>query len=153
MNGPTGFDGGGDPFSAFWSAFATKSPFDMMADQSAEVRDEMLGRMRQAFFDAWERHCIEFMGSEQFLEAMKQAMDGALTFRKQMNDFLTRSMRDAQIPTKQDSDSIVEILRGLEEGLTHRLEDISRRVAALETKVAQRTSSPRSRTKSKGAES
>lgn len=126
-------DRGRDPFAAFWQDAMANSPFGMMGKPPADADDEMFKRMRQSFFDAWEKHCVEFMGSEQFLSAMKQSMDTAVAFRKQLNEFLTRTMSQAQIPTKADNDTIVEILRGIEESMTKRLDDISRRVAVLES--------------------
>ena len=53
----------------------------------------------------------------------------------QVNEFLARTLSQAQIPTKADNDAIVEMLRSLEEGVTKRLDDISRRVSAIEASV------------------
>jgi hypothetical protein len=142
-------DRGRDPFTAFWQDAMAKSPFGMMGTPPADTNDEMFKRMRQSFFDAWEKHCIEFMGSETFLSSMKKSMDTAIAFRKQVNEFLTKTMSQAQIPTKADNDTIVEILRGIEEGVTKRLDDISRRVSALETSLngAERVTRPTRKTK------
>lgn len=144
---------GNDPFTAFWQDMMVKSPFGMAAPPPADPSDEMFKRMRQTFFDAWEKQCIEYLGSEAFLSSMKKSMDTAVAFRKQVNEFLAKAMSQAQIPTQADNDTIVEMLRRLEEGVTKRLDDISRRVSAIEASVGAGDRAARSTRKTKGTSS
>lgn len=153
MMDPDSGNHGGDPFTAFWQDMMAKSPFGMPASPPADPSDEMFKRMRQTFFDAWEKQCIEFLGSEAFLSSMKKSMDTAVAFRKQVNEFLARTMSQAQVPTKADNDAIVEMLRSLEEGVTKRLDDISRRVSAMEASVGGGDRVARPTRKTKGTSS
>ena len=75
------------------------------------------------------------MRSEAFLSMMKDSMDGALAFRKQMNDFLNKALNEGQMPTRTDMETIKFAVRRMEDRVLDRVEDLSRRVAALEGKV------------------
>ena len=135
-----------DPFSSFWSDFVSRMMGSGFAAPPPDAREAMARQMRQAFFDAWARQCEEYLGSETFLEAMKKSMDGALAFRQQMSEFLTRMLHESQIPARSDTDSILLILRSLEERVLSRIDDLSQRLAALENGFPKRTpSSPEKR--------
>jgi hypothetical protein len=96
----------------------------------------MFKQMRQAFFDAWAQYCDEFMRSDAYLQAMKKAMDGALAFKQQVNDFLTKALHESQVPARSDTDSILLVLRSLEERMLARMDEITRRVDSLSREVA-----------------
>ncbi len=135
MNGFDGFNGGQDPFSKFWSEFMAASPLGSMAAPSAAARDEMLRQMRRAFFESWAKACDEFLGSAQFLDMMKKSMDNALAFKQQVNEFMTRAVHEAQVPARTDTDSILLVLRSLEERVLGRLDALGERVAELEDRT------------------
>ncbi len=103
-------------------------------------QDEMLKQARRVFLDTWGQQCEKFMGSEPFLEAMRQSMDQSIAFKQQLNDFLKRTLHDNQMPTRDDTDSIVEVLRSVEQRVVDRLDTLSQRVEALEAKVDSRSS-------------
>lgn len=129
-----GTDDKNNPFAKFWTDMAAQ----MMGPPTAppnqgDARDAMFRQMRQAFFDAWARSCEEFLSSEMFLEAMKKSMDASLAFRQQMNEFFAKALHETQSPTRSDTDSILLVLHGLEDRLLARIEDLSQRVAAMET--------------------
>ena len=137
----TGFDGGNptEQFTKFWS--------DMMANAGKfggqpppPAPDAAMKQMRRAFFDAWAAQCEEFMRSEQFLDSMKKSMDNALAFKQQMNEFFTKHLHDAQMPARSDTDSILLVLRSLEERVLTKLEDLAARVERLEAGIAAKGS-------------
>lgn len=145
MPDSSGFNGPNptDPFSQFW--------FDMMSKMGAGAftpprttspTDDMMKQMRQAFFDSWAKYCEEFMRSEQFLSMMKKSMDGALAFRTQLNEFMTKALHEKQMPARSDTDSILLVLRSLEERVLDRIERLSDRVANLETARTPSASEP-----------
>jgi len=128
----TGFAGPGsetDPFTKFWS--------DVMAGMSGaapqgSAQEDMLRQMRRTFFDAWAKQCEEFMRSEAFLAMMKQSMEAALAFREKTNEFLNKTLNDAQMPSREDTDSILIAVRSMQEQVLDRLDGLSQRVDALE---------------------
>ena len=132
--------GGANPteqFTKFWS--------DMMANAGKlgmvpppQSPDEAMKHMRRAFFDAWAAQCDEYMRSEQFLDTMKKSMDNALAFKQQMKEFFTKHLHDAQMPARSDTDSILLVLRSLEERVLAKLEDLAERVERLETASASK---------------
>jgi len=137
----TGFAGPGqeaDPISKFWS--------DMMTSMGAAsmpkppTQEELLKQMRRAFFDAWAAKCDEFMRSEAFLAMMKQSMESSLAFREKTNAFLKRSLGDAQMPSRDDTDSILIALRSLQEKMLDKLDVLTERVAALESSSGKASS-------------
>lgn len=133
-----------DPFTQFWADTMSKmggsgaadapvipgmggaaNPFEAMQEEAAR-------QMRRGMLDAWAKSCEEYLGSPQFLEVMKQSMDNALAFRKQVNEFLNQAYEQAQVPSRDDVASLSEALAGFERRIIGRLEDLSRRVAMLE---------------------
>ncbi len=127
----------GDPFSAFWTDLMSRMSGMGTGQQGPSAQDEMLRQMRQAFFDSWGMYCEDFMRSPAFLETMKKTMDNALVFRQQMNEFLTRSLHGAQAPARSDTDSILLVLRSLEDRVLSRVEELGRRVDDLAGRVGR----------------
>ena len=124
-----------DPFIRFWS--------DIMAGMSGSspsrgsMQEDMLRQMRQTFFDTWAKQCEDFMRSEAFLAMMKQSLDNALTFRERTSEFLQKTLNDAQMPSREDTESILTTVRALQEQVLDRLEALTRRVEALETSTGR----------------
>ena len=128
-SGPTG-----DPFSKFWMDCLTRmasAGFAPPASSTTGSSDEAVKQMRRAFFDSWAQHCEEFMRSPAFLEGMKRAMDSSLAFREQLNEFMTRALHEGQIPARSDTDSILVVLRSLEDRVLDRLDCLEKRVASM----------------------
>ena len=79
------------------------------------------------------------MRSEQFLTAMKQSMDNALAAKQQVNEFLTKTLHDFQMPSSSDMDNIVLVMRAMEERIVGKLEDLAKRIERLEQPQAEPT--------------
>lgn len=122
-------------FTKFWT-----DAMGRMAPQAGAMfgdsPDEMTKQMRQAFFDAWERHCEEFLKSEAFLESMKKSLDHAIAFREQMNQFFTKTLNTYQMPSQEDTDSILLAVRRLEDRVLKRVDDLARRIETVEARGA-----------------
>lgn len=121
-----------DPFTKFWTDCVSKMGGAGFTPSAPPVSDDAMKQMRRAFFDAWAHHCEEFMRSPAFLEGMKKAMDGALAFREQLNEFMTKALHESQVPARSDTDSIMLVLRSMEERVLDRLDRLEERVASLE---------------------
>lgn len=133
----------GDPFSRFWTDMMSKmTPPGMMPQAVAPSSDDAARHMRQAFFDAWAKYCEEFMCSEPFMEAMHKSMEGALAFKQQVNEFLTKSLHESQMPSREDTDSIMQVLRSVEERVLGRLDRLSQRVEQMESRLDADVSGP-----------
>ncbi len=124
-----------DPFTAFWSDWMAKMPG--VNPPASSGTPDVLKQMRQAFFDAMAQYADQFMRSEQFLNATKQAMENALAFRQQIDQFLTQSVRNMQAPARADTDHILIVLRSMEERVLNRLEQLDQRVSELENEKAK----------------
>lgn len=125
----------GDPFSKFWMDCLTKmasAGFAPSPSSTTGSSDEAAKQMRRAFFDSWAQHCEEFMRSPAFLEGMKRAMDSSLAFREQLNEFLTRALHEGQFPARSDTDSILVVLRSLEDRVLDRLDRLEKCVASMD---------------------
>lgn len=119
-----------DPFSHFWGEFVkwTSPPGGPPISPSNEV----LQHLRSMFLQAMASQADQFMRSETFLSSMKQGMDNALAWQKAMNEVLQRGLSAAQVPSRADADHLVVLLRGLEERLLKKMDDLSDRVGQLE---------------------
>ncbi len=121
---------GSDPFTRFWT--------DMMGQMATvgltppAMNPDMADQMRKAFFSVLSKHAEEFMRSEQFLAAMKQSLDNALVFKQQMNQFMQQNLKAFNMPTSNDSDHVALLVRGMEERVMEKLEDMESRMERLE---------------------
>ncbi len=141
-----------DPLTQFWA--------DMMSGASAAGmgqafqptgQEDSKKQMRRAFLDAWAKSCDEFMRSDQFLDMMKRSMDNSLAFREQMNQFLGQTLQSGQIPSREDTDTILLAVRTLEERVVDGLETLSQRVDQLERGTENKKPANANRSKKKGA--
>ena len=122
---------GADAFAQFWTDFMKRSAG--MGVAPPQPAPDVMTQMRKAFFDALAEHADRYMRSEAFLQAMKQSMDSTLAWQQQMNEFLHRSLSAAQMPSHTDTDHAVVLLRGMEDRIVGRLNDLAERIERLET--------------------
>lgn len=121
---------GANPYTQFWS--------DMMGGMAAPgmtappASQEMLEQMRKTFFDVLSNNADEFLRSEQFLTAMKRSVDGSLAFRKQINEFLSKSLESLQMPSSADVEEVVQLVRSMDQRISDKLEEITERMERLE---------------------
>lgn len=125
---------GMDAFTGFWTDFMNK--MNAAGVPTPPAGSDVANQVRRAFFDAMARHAEEYMRSDQFLAAMKQGMDNALALQQNMNQFLQRGMAGAQMPSRVDTDHLVVLIRGMEDRLLNKLEDLQSRVERLEAGTA-----------------
>ncbi len=118
-----------DPFTAFWSDFMQRAA---SVGFTPPPQAEFVEQVRKAFFAALSEHLDQFLRSDAYLKTMKQAMDHSLAWQQTMNDYLQRGLQTAQMPSRQDSDHLVTLIRGLEERVLRRLDDVERRIGQVE---------------------
>lgn len=121
-----------DQFSKFWSDAMSRMAGTSAPNPFQNSNEDVVKQMRQAFFDSWAKSCEEFMGSETFLKAMKKSMDDGLVFKQQVNEFMTKALHGASMPSRQDMNSVLEALRSMESRVLESVEEVTRRVVAVE---------------------
>lgn len=131
-----------DPFMKFWSDLAGRMTAAGMPTQQPPA--DVLTQIRRAFFDAMAEQADQFLRSEMFLNALKQSMDISLAWQQTMNQTLQRGLSAAQMPTRNDVDHMVVLVRGMEERLMERLDDVTRRVERMESTVGGSRSAAKS---------
>jgi len=123
------FNPSSDPFSKFWGEMLSRMGMGAFATPGSPEAAETMEKTRKAFFDAWAQYCDEYLRSEQFLQMLKQTMDNALTFRQQVQDFLTQLHQQAQTPTTGDVSAIVAALKSGQDRLHQRLDEMERKLS------------------------
>lgn len=86
---------------------------------------DLIRQARAAIFEALATSWDEFMRSPKFLEAVRQWMENAITYRKLSNDFMARVRTELQAPSRGDIDSVMLTVRHMEKRLLDRLDEIS----------------------------
>ena len=86
---------------------------------------EMLRQMRSGIFQALAQSWNEYLRSPQFGAAMKQWMDGAISYRKMTNDLFTRARHETQDVAREDIDNVLLAMRHLEKRLLDRMEGLA----------------------------
>lgn len=119
-----------DPFTSFWSDFMAK--LGQNAAPPPTPSQEAMNQMRRAFFDAMAQHADQFMRSEAFATAIRQSMDHALGWQQMVNQTLQKTLSAAQMPSRADADHLTMLVRGVEDRLMARLDDVSKRIKQLE---------------------
>ncbi len=120
-----------DPFMRFWTEFAGRCAAAGAPPPSPPA--DLLSQMRRAFFDALAQQADQFLRGEAFLAVMKQTMESSLAWQQTLNQFLQKGLSASQIPSRADADHVVVLLRGLEERLHERLDDLARRIERVES--------------------
>jgi len=119
-----------DPFTQFWGEMVSRmSGVGLPAAPPADPGPAMK-QMQRVFLEALAKYCDEFMRSPQFLEAMKQNMENAMTFRRQVDQFLTQALHGAQAPARGDVEELVALVRNVEERVLARVEELNRKLEA-----------------------
>jgi hypothetical protein len=123
--------GTNDAFTSMWTEFAQKMSQAGFAFKPDAIPPEAARQMRSAMFQAMTAYCDEYMRSPQFLEAMKQSMDSALTLRSQLNTWLTRMHHDLQSGTKEDVEMLAARVVQMEKQTLGRLDALAERLDQL----------------------
>ena len=130
----TNSTGPGDPFGAMWAEWIKHM---VPAGVSPPApNSETMEHIRRVFFDMMASQADQFMRSEAFLASMKQATDNAVAWQKTMNEAMQRGLAAVQVPSRADAEHLVALVRGMEERLVDRLDELQSRVRQVE-KVIQ----------------
>lgn len=99
-------------------------------------------QMRSHWLSAWSSFWENYSRSPQFLDLMQQTFSSSLGVRKQFNDYLAEMHHQFQGVSRQDVDSLMQVIQHLEqrlvdesERITHRLNDLSYRLEQLHNSV------------------
>jgi hypothetical protein len=124
---------GRDPFTAFWQDVAGRMMSAGIPAAPANPSLETMNQMRRVFFDALAQHSEQFMRSEAFLKAMKQAMDASLAWQQTLSQTMQKGLGAAQMPSRTDVEHLTGLVHGFEERMNRKLDELSARIAALES--------------------
>jgi hypothetical protein len=117
-----------EAFAKMWSDFAARAAAAGLSFRPDATPPEAATQVRDAFLRTMEQYWIDFMRSPQFLEGMKQTMDGAIAFRWQINEFLSRAHHEMQGAAREDIDSVMLCIRHLETRLLDRIDEVATRL-------------------------
>jgi len=150
----TRFAEGQNQFAKLWTDFATKMGTAGVAFSPDSTPPDAAKQMRNVFFKALAEYCDQYMRSPEFLDSWKQVMDGAIQFRRQMNEAMGKMHHEAGGSSRQDVDQMMMALSHIErrvvdtvERATDRLEEVATRVEKLEAKLAKGERKPAAKRK------
>lgn len=130
---PQGFPfPGQDSFTAFWQDFSARMMAAGLPMGAQNPSLDAMNQMRRMFFDSLAQHAEKFMRSEGFLQSMKQSMDAGLAWQQTLNQAMQKNLAAAQMPSRADVEHIALLVRGVEDRLSQKLDELSRRVNAVE---------------------
>ncbi len=125
-------------FQKIWMESISKMLQTLFTFGPDSAPPEVVREIRSGIFQALGKSWEEFMRSPQFLDAMKQWMDNAVTFRKMYNDFMANVRDEMQATSRSDIDTIMLAVRHMERRILDRVEEVSAQVADLEQRVGPR---------------
>ena len=95
---------------------------------------EILKQMQKACLDTMARWADEYMRSPQFLDQMKQSLEGALAMRRQVEDFIRKASEQSYGSTLGVHDAVGAV-RDAESWITRRIDDLAGRLDSIEAKL------------------
>ena len=138
------FTDGQNQFLKMWAEFAGKMGNAGFSFPPDSTPPDTAKEMRNTFFKAWTDYCNRYMQSPEFLESWKKAMDGAIQFRRQMNESLGRMHHEFGGTSRQDIDHMMQAMSHLERRLianqersAQQLEEMSGKIKDLEKQLAK----------------
>src|SRR5436190_6674285 len=118
-------------FQKIWMESFTQLMQTAMTGVPTSAPPEVLRQMRSGIFRSLARSWDEFLRSPQYLEGMRQWMDGTISVRKMRNEWMAKVRNELQAPSREDIDAIMLSVRHMEQRLLARMEDLSKRIEAL----------------------
>lgn len=120
-----------EAFTAFWNDAMSRMNLPGMGGMGVQPpsAEDAARQMQRVFLDAWAKYCDDVMRSEPFLEMLKKSMDNAMTFKKQVNDFLAQAHKEGQAPARSDVDDVAVMVKRMEGRLMQRVEELEARLA------------------------
>lgn len=115
-------------YSKMWMDFTTRM---MMAGMNVNPKappQKMAEEFRKGVLGVVAEYSEAVMRSPQFLEMMKQSMDGVLAARKQFDEAMTSIRHDTQGTSRQDIDSLMMTIRHMGTRLSDRLDQLEERL-------------------------
>lgn len=129
---------GADPFAKFWGdVMGRMGAANMASAFGGGSPEDAMKNMRRAFFDAWGEHAEEFMQSDAFLDMMRQSMENALAMRQHMNEFMKSALGETPLPSRDDVESVLMAVRGLENRVLKEVERLGSRMDDLEERLGE----------------
>lgn len=119
---------GMDAFSAFWRDYMSRLGAAGMSMPQTPDPNEGVKQMQRMFLDAMAKYADDFMRSPQFLEMMRQNMENALSFRRQLDEFMAQALNQAQAPSRSDVDELIKLVKGVEERMMERVDALEDRL-------------------------
>ena len=122
-------------FQKIWLESMSKLMHTALTLQPDTAPPEVLREIRSGIFQALAKSWDEYLRSPQFLAAMRQWMDEALSFRKMNNDLASYLRNQLTGGSREELDTVVLTVRHMERRMLDRLEDLSDQVRTLQGEV------------------
>ena len=122
-------------FQKIWLESMSKLMHTAFTLQPDTAPPEVLREIRSGIFQALAKSWDEYLRSPQFLSAMRQWMDEALSFRKMNNDLASYLRNELTGGSREELDTVVLTVRHMERRMLDRLEDLSDQVRTLQGEV------------------
>jgi hypothetical protein len=121
-------------WAQFWTDMASRTAAAPGVEPNGSPT-EVTRQARAAAFRAMSEAAERFMRSPQFLAAMKQNLEAALTTREQFNELFTRMHHATQGVARQDVDNLLLAIQHQETRLIGRLDELYQRLDAIEARL------------------
>lgn len=119
-----------EKFTQFWKEFGT----DSRGMESAEVpTPESMRKMRDEFLKKLSASYDDYLRSPSFTGQVKQMLQQGVQAQQRMTEMIGQARNAAQEPSRQDMDSLMEVMQRLERRITDGFERMDERINSLES--------------------
>ena len=118
-----------------WLETMTKLMSAAVATDVTQPPPDAARQLRDASLGAMGAQVDQYMRSPQFLDVMKRSLDAQISFRKQLNQFLTDAHHSVQGVAKADLEALSDSFRQMERRVLDRIEALCERVEELKARL------------------
>jgi len=122
-------------FTRMWTCFASDMAKAGVSFDPQQAAPEGARAMRNTMIQTMNEHAQQFLRSPEFLAGMKQALDGSMAARKQLNDFLAQAQHEFQSASKDDADQVMAAIQSLETRITSGMDRLGRHIDRISARL------------------
>ncbi len=124
-----------DSIGRMWTEFASKMVQAGLAAPPGTPPPQAARQVRSALFKAMADACDDYLRSPQFLEMMRQSLRHSIQLRQQCNEFLGQMWHESQCASRQDVDSLMQVMEQVEKRMVSEFDRIGSQLAAFESRL------------------
>jgi hypothetical protein len=125
-----------ESFTRFWTDCARKMSDSARQQAATPPTPDAIREMRNAFLNALGTAYDEYLRSPEFTQMLSQMLQSGVQFQQRMSEMLGHTRHSMQGASRQDIDTIMEVVQHLERRITDSMARLDERLSSIEQNLA-----------------